>query len=298
MLQARSTLARVSARVRPAPAPARAAPVLVPAVTRALTLLDRLAQQREPMTLARLAAELALPKSSVHGLCSTLVTFGYLQRQGDGSFLIGPRVMGLAEAFVAGTDVAQEFNALWKDVGAAPDETFVLSVLSGTDVVYVGVRNGARPLSLAFNVGMRLPAHLAATGKAMLAHQSPEVVRRLYAGRTLQRMAGGGAATLGELAKELAQVRERGYSVDDASIRQGVYCVAAPVFDAAGQAVAGVGVCSHKTARGAAGRGRGGDHRDAVREVARLLSQRIGAPSPSPAVAPPARRAPAKRVRA
>jgi DNA-binding IclR family transcriptional regulator len=145
---------------------------------------------------------------------------------------------------------------------------------------------------------MRLPAHLAATGKAMLAHQSPEFVRRLYAGRALQRMAGGGAATPGELAKELAQVRERGYSVDDASIRQGVYCVAAPVFDAAGQAVAGVGVCSHKTARGAAGRGRSGDHRDAVREVARLLSQRIGAPSPAPAVAAPARRAPAKRARA
>ena len=97
------------------PFPREAAPVapLVPAVARALTLLDRLARGREPMTLARLSSELALPKSSVHGLCTTLVSFGYLRRQADGSFLIGPRVMGLAEAFVAGTDVAQEFNALW-----------------------------------------------------------------------------------------------------------------------------------------------------------------------------------------
>ena len=52
------------------------------------------------MTLARLSSELALPKSSVHGLCTTLVSFGYLRRQADGSFLIGPGVMGLAEAFV------------------------------------------------------------------------------------------------------------------------------------------------------------------------------------------------------
>lgn len=296
MLQARSTLARVSsARPGPAPSPSRAAPALVPAVSRALMLLDRLAEQREPMSLARLAGELALPKSSVHGLCSTLVSFGYLQRQPDGAYLIGPRVMGLAEAFVAGTDVAQEFNALWKDVGAAPDETFVLSVLSGSDVVYVGVRNGARPLSLAFNVGMRLPAHLAATGKAMLAHRPAEFVRRLYAGRPLQRMAGGGAASVGELAKELAQVRERGYSIDDETIRPGVYCVAAPVFDATCQAVAGVGMCSHKTSRSATRAGIA-SHRDAVREVARLLSQRIGAPSPSPAVAAPPR--PARRARA
>ena len=83
------------------------------------------------MSLARLSSELALPKSSVHGLCTTLVSFGYLRRQADGAFLIGPRVMGLAEAFVAGTDVAQEFNALWAGSGLAPEETVVLSVLSG-----------------------------------------------------------------------------------------------------------------------------------------------------------------------
>ena len=68
------------------------APSLVPAVARALTLLDRLARGREPMTLARLSSELELPKSSVHGLCTTLVSFGYLRRQADGSFLIGPRL--------------------------------------------------------------------------------------------------------------------------------------------------------------------------------------------------------------
>ena len=121
---------------------------LVPAVSRALTLLERLATAREPMSLARLSSELALPKSSVHGLCSTLVSFGYLRRQPDGTFLIGPRVMGLAEAFVSGTDVAQEFNALWADSGLAPEEAVVLSVLSGGDALYVGVRNSARPLGL------------------------------------------------------------------------------------------------------------------------------------------------------
>ena len=98
------------------------------------------------MSLARLASELALPKSSVHGLCNTLMSFGYLRRQPDGAFLIGPRVMSLAEAFVSGTDVAQEFNALWVDAGAAPEETVVLSVLSGGDALYVAVRNSARPL--------------------------------------------------------------------------------------------------------------------------------------------------------
>ncbi len=55
-------------------------PALVPALVRALTLLERVARQPGAVSLARLASELALPKSSVHGLCRTLLSFGYLRR--------------------------------------------------------------------------------------------------------------------------------------------------------------------------------------------------------------------------
>lgn len=251
------------------PRPIRA----VPAVERALALLERLARQREPMSLARLAAELALPKSSVHGLCNTLLSRGYLRRQDDGAFRIGPSVMSLAEAFVAGTNVADEFNALWRDAAAVPEETIILSVLSGTEVVYIGARNGTRPLGLAFTVGMRLPAHLAATGKAMLAFHPDEQVRRWFGGGNLPAMTGKGPRRVGELLKELAAVRERGHSIDDEGVRAGVYCFGAPVFDAAGAPVAGVGICLNKAMLGPDG---GARHRDLVLRTARRLSERLG----------------------
>ena len=252
----------------------------MPAVTRALSLLDRLAQQREPMSLAQLTSELALPKSSVHGLCNTLMSFGYLRRQSDGAFLIGPRVMTLAEAFVSGTDVAQEFSALWANAGAAPEETVVLSVLSGTDALYVAVRNSARPLGLAFNVGMRLPAHLSGSGKAMLAFRAPDEVRGIFAAGPLTRLTRKGPRDVEALLKELALTRKRGYSVDDETVREGVYSFGAPVFDATGQVVAGVAVCINKALLGA---DRGERHRDAALAVARTLSQRLGGDSPAPA---------------
>lgn len=267
------------------PPPSTGAAPLVPAVTRALTLLDHLAQQREPMSLAQLTHELALPKSSVHGLCNTLMSFGYLRRQPDGAFLIGPRVMSLAEAFVSGTDVAQEFNALWTDAGTAPEETVVLSVLSGTDALYVAVRNSARPLGLAFNVGMRLPAYLSGSGRAMLAQRSPEEIRRLYAGGLDGHLTRKGPRDIDGLLKELALTRRRGYSIDDEAVREGVYSFGAPVFDASGQAVAGVAVCINKALLGA---DRGERHRTAVLAVADTLSQRLGgevkgaAASPAP----------------
>ena len=260
-----------------------AAPPLVPAVARALTLLDRLARGREPMTLARLSSELALPKSSVHGLCTTLVSFGYLRRQADGTFLIGPRVMGLAEAFVAGTDVAQEFNALFSGSGGlVAEETVVLSVLSGNEALYVAVRNGARPLGLAFNVGMRLPAYLSGSGKAMLAQLPADEVRQRFAGQLSTRLTSKGPRDLDSLLRELALTRRRGWSVDDEAVREGVASFGAPVFDASGRSVAGVAVCIHKAQLGGE---RGTRHRDAALDVARRLTLRLGGEPPVPASA-------------
>jgi IclR family transcriptional regulator, blcABC operon repressor len=260
--------------------PSRSLPAtaMVPAVSRALTLLDRIAKAREPMSLAQLTSELALPKSSVHGLCNTLVSFGYLRRQRDGAFLIGPRVMSLAEAFVSGTDVAQEFNALWADAGAAPEETVVLSVLSGTDALYVAVRNSARPLGLAFNVGMRLPAYLSGSGKAMLAQREPGDLRQLFAAGLPTHLTRKGPREIEALLKELALTRRRGYSIDDESVREGVYSFGAPVFDAGGAAVAGVAVCINRVLLGA---DRGDRYRDAVLTVAHMLSKRLGGEVPT-----------------
>ncbi len=249
-------------------------PGLVPSVARAVAVMDLLARERAPMSMAHLAARLELPKSSVHGLCNTLLSCGYLRRAGNGALQIGPSVMSLAEAFVASTNVASEFDALWRE-HAAPDETLILSVLNGAEVVYVAVRNGARPLGLAFTIGMRLPAHLAATGKAMLAHLPASTLQALYPpGRPLPRLTGRGPATPAELMDELARCREQGYSMDDEGIREGVVALAAPIFDAAGQPVAGLGVCLNKAVLGATQL----EHqRQVVVQAARRLSQRLGA---------------------
>jgi DNA-binding IclR family transcriptional regulator len=247
----------------------------VPAVVRAVALLDRLAQQRAPMSMARLAAELALPRSSVHGLCNTLLALGYLRRQGDGQLAIGPRVMSLAEAFIAGTDVAREFESLWQSVAPqqAPDETMLLSVLDGGDVIYLATRNGTRPLGMAFNKGMRLPAHLSATGRAMLAFQAPEQVQRLLADAPLRALTPRSLTDAIALAAELDATRQRGYSIDDEGVRLGVYGLAAPVLDAGGRVLAGVGVCLNKAMLDAADLAR---QRQLVLGTARALSQRLG----------------------
>lgn len=274
-----------------APGPQATAAQLVPAVARALTLLNRLAQRREPMSLMQLTKELALPKSSVHGLCNTLAAFGYLRRQPGGAFLIGPRVMSLAEAFVAGTDEAQEFNTLWADGSPLPEETIVLSVLHEGDALYLAARKGTRPLGLAFSIGTRLPAYLSGSGKAILAFRDSEEVRRLYATGLSTNLTNKAPRDLDALLKELALTRRRGYSIDDEIVRAGVYSVGAPVFDATGRAVAGIAVCVNKASLGP---DRGRRYHEEALDVARRLSHRLGGEVPGDASLSQAAHAPSR----
>lgn len=270
-----TTAASAEAAAEAAPVPGAARAAGVPAVVRAVAVLDLLARARQPVSMARVAAQLDLPKSSVHGLCNTLLSLDYLRRASDGALQIGPAVMALAEAFVASTSVAAEFDRLW--AGNPPEETLILSVLNGADVIYVGVRHGARPLGLAFHVGMRLPAHLSATGQALLAHLPPERLARVLPPDPLPRLTAHGPDTAQQLQRELAGVRERGYSVDDEAIREGVVAIAAPIFDATGQAVAAVGVCLNKTVLAAGHMAR---QQHVVQDAARTLSRRLGARFP------------------
>ncbi len=267
------------------PGAARPAGAVVPSVTRAVAVLDLLAQKRIPMTLARLAGHLELPKSSVHAICHTLLGLGYLRREGEAGFFLGPAVMPLADSFVSGTDVGQAFNAVWDDMGVSPEETMILSVLNGSDVVYLAARAGSRPLGLAFRVGMRLPANLAASGRAMLAHLPEKAVRALYElASPAAPVTTGRPPTVEQLAVELASTRERGYSVDDEGVRAGVFCIGAPVFDTTSAVVAGVGICMQKAALDEQTLAR---QTDTVQRVAAALSQRLGLRVPSAAARKP-----------
>lgn len=247
----------------------------VPAVVKAARLLDALAAAREPLTLTALADELKLPKSTLHALCATLVQTGLVRRFENGSYHLGMHVMDLSHALLARTDLTTEFARVWDSLALLPEETIILSVLDGADVVYVACRNGTRPLGLNFRIGMRLPGNCTASGKALLSTLPPERILELARGNGFAALTKKSVTDPGRLLKQLAQVRKRGYSVDDEGTRDGMICFGAPVLGSgAVHAVAGVGVSLVKAATSARQRSLA---IQAVQKLAFTLSERLGA---------------------
>jgi DNA-binding IclR family transcriptional regulator len=255
-----------------------AAPVLKstsPAVVRAVQVLDAVAAAAEPLSLADLTRLTGAPKSSLHGMCDTLVQLQLLKRLPGGSMALGPHVMDWANAFLSQTQITEEFRALWDQTDAFHDATVTLSMLDGAEVVYLACQNGDRPLGVTFRIGMRLPAPYTATGKAMLSTVPTAEVRHLFAAGMPAPLTRASVATAEALIDELDQVRNVGYSIDNGQMRDGMTCFGAPVFDATRARAAGAIAVSYLTSEIDAPTGeRIGTQ---VRALADALSSRLGA---------------------
>lgn len=214
-----------------------------PALERGARILDLVARCHSYPSLSELSRELEIAKSSVHTLCNTLIQLDLLIRRPDQTFQLGPHVMRWSNAFTQQSDVATEFTTIWDQETELPGATITLTVLEGTEVIYIAARNSAVSHSLIeFRAGMRLPAAFTATGKAFLSHLSDFEVRRLFPEGLPEPRTPHSVQSLDVLLDELREVRLNGYSCDDEQVAEGIVCYGASVLDSRNRPIAGVAV--------------------------------------------------------
>ncbi|PWK85560.1 IclR family transcriptional regulator [Lentzea atacamensis] len=196
-----------------------------PAVTRAVALVEELARQRRPLGIAELARSLDLAKSTVANLCTALEGTHMIRRV-DGRWALGYKVVELGQAFLAGTDLVDEFRRGAHELPVGAQETMLLAVLDGLEVVYLARHDGSQPVRLASDIGRRMPAVVTALGKAMLASlPDDELAERLTGVGRLPVLTSRSHRTMDELRRDLDETRQRGYAVDDEQNTEGVVCV-------------------------------------------------------------------------
>jgi DNA-binding IclR family transcriptional regulator len=251
---------------------ARASDVGVPSVVRAVRILEAVGRAARPPSLGELARELRIPKSTAHDLVTTLVRERLLTRSADGRFRLGLKVLELYRAYDAASDLSGAFAEACQELVPHHEETLVLSVLDGREVVYVACRNGTQPIAVNYRIGLRLPAHTTATGKAILSTLAEDEVRALFGDAPLLRPTRHSIATLESLLRELERTRARGYSVDDEETVEGMCCFGAPVVASGGRR-AGVAFSMVKA------RTKPARFRELGRQIQRIasaLSERLG----------------------
>jgi IclR family transcriptional regulator, acetate operon repressor len=208
------------------------------AVLDVLEVLDR----HGPATLAQLARETGIAKSTLHRVCSMMFERGWVARDPRSGYLeLGPRVAWLAQ-----TAPVSPLTAAFQEVGrrlvARHNETTCLTILDGRESVFIAKEETTHQVRLVTTVGSRLPAFAAASGRVLLADRPDDEVAALYAGCELVTPTGRRLEGLDELFRILRTARRRGYAENLDETALGLHCLAVPV-GTPGRVVAAITLC-------------------------------------------------------
>jgi DNA-binding IclR family transcriptional regulator len=215
-----------------------------PAAGQALAILRLLSTHAEPMPAARIAEDVGLPRSTAYKLLGVLGAHGFVTHlPEERRYGLGVAAFEIGSAYSRQAGLARLSRPLLARLVDETTHNAHLAVLHGADVLYLLEERAPRRPALVTDVGVRLPAHLTASGLAMLAALPPAQVRAVYPSRAafVQR-ASPGPGGLSQLRSVLAETRRRGYAVERGTVSHGLASVAVGVLDHGGHPVAAIAV--------------------------------------------------------
>ncbi len=214
-----------------------------PAVERALTILEELARSKRGLRLPEVALRLSIPKSSTHSLLVALERRGYLHRNDrTGRYLFGSRILTLANAALCGMTLREVAHPLLAGLVRTTGVACKMAILDRDQALLVEQVHPPHIVTPMTWLGKHLELHCTALGKALAASQPAQEWNRMVTEYKLARHNDATICSPRRLVKELAVTRERGYAFDNEEFDIGMRCVAVPVFTAADEPVAAIGV--------------------------------------------------------
>lgn len=220
-----------------------------PTCAKTLVLLDLLAAHPAGLSSAEAARKSGLTGNLVFRILKTFVETGYaVQREDDKAYTLSRRLLGLSQPRVGDRSLVRCAYEALRNLRDATGETVQLLIETDGETLVLEQIQGTQALQVCGRVGMRIPLYSCAPGKAILAWWSESQRADWFRGRKLRRFTATTLSNRQELERELAEARQKGFTVDRAEGIAGIHCVASPVLDEHGAPLAAV------TAMGPAGR--------------------------------------------
>jgi DNA-binding IclR family transcriptional regulator len=217
------------------------APPPVKSATRAIDVLELLADRPQAPTHGDVARALGMPKSSLSELLATLESRGYVTCEAD-RYRLGPALLALAGTLLGRMDVARIAQPHVASLMLRTGESAAIVVRQGAEVVVVCKENCDQPILYSLQLGQRGPVSASAGGKAMLAF-APEAERAaLLSAGALPRVTAASITDPAVLRRELDEIAAGGLAWSREEMVAGIVAIGLPLFDATGRASAGLSV--------------------------------------------------------
>ena len=214
----------------------------IKSLERAMEVCEFLSE-RQGMPLTQLATELNQSPATVYRILVTLEKRGLVEFDHVAQLWhIGPRSFVIGARFIRRTNLVERARPIMRKLMEDTGETANLGVQQENSVLFLSQVETQASIRAFFPPGTLSPMHASGIGKALLAHMDELRLNTLFSKNQLERFTAFSITEPTALRAHLSDIRTRGYSMDNEEKNTGMRCIAAPVFDFNGEAIAGISV--------------------------------------------------------
>lgn|SRR5690554_822168 len=210
-------------------------------LAKGLLAIETFTAERPRQSIAEVATASGLDRATARRCLLTLSHFGYADYDGK-YFTLTPRVLRLGTACLATMPLPQVIQPLLDQLSNQLGESSSVSILDGSEIVYVARAAQRKVMSIGLMPGSRLPAFCTSMGRVMLAALPEAEARAVLASTPLLARTSHTITAIPALMAELTRVREAGYALIDQEVELGLRSIAIPLFNARGAVVAALNV--------------------------------------------------------
>ena len=217
----------------------------VQSVARSLMIMDLLAQENREMSLTEIAKAMNWPKSTTHGLITTLKDYYYVdQSPASGCYRLGVRLFELGNMVSRSWDIKSIAKPVMQELNSRFGEMVQLAAEDKGEVLYLEKLDSTHMMRIVSDIGARLPMHCTGLGKVLLAYKTPSEIKWILTKHGMPPMTARTITDRETMERELIKIRRQGYAIDDREIMDSLCCVAAPIFDREGNVKYAVSVAA------------------------------------------------------
>jgi PcaR/PcaU/PobR family beta-ketoadipate pathway transcriptional regulator len=212
----------------------------IQSVNRAFAIMELFDERRPALSVSEIAELTGLNRSTCYRFCQTLKAIGYLDEVERRRFRPGLKAISLARAALSSRELPELALPYLRELQRTVGEAVNMSLLDGTDVVYVARILSDHLITLRLYVGSRLPAYATSMGRAILAFLPEQEAEAILDRSDLRSITEHTMTDRRRLKAELQRIRARGYSTNDQEMAIGLRGVAAPIMSSTGRPVAAI----------------------------------------------------------
>lgn len=216
----------------------------IQSLERGLAVINSFSREHNPQTLSEVAGRTGLTRATARRVLLTLTDLGYVHRDGR-QFSLTPKVLDLGYSFLSSFRVVELAQPSMERLVDEVRESSSMSVLDGSEIVYVARVPTSRIMTISLALGSRLPAYPTSMGRVLLSGLPQGELDRYVAETKFEKLTPHTIVDPATFRVVVAKTGEDGYTLVDQELEEGVRSIAAPIRNGNGEVIAAINVSCH-----------------------------------------------------